>query len=122
MYGMASCRGGGGRGRRGTLLIVFMCDGLDKKRNDFWGREGVNLLRVKNAIQYSGREGVRCRMSEGGQRVDILHALHILWRVNTRPCVTWQKERTAKRVRIGEGREGVEGEVEGARGSPGIWS
>lgn len=37
-------------------------------------------------------------MSKGGQRVDILHALHILWRVNTRPCVTWQKERTAKRV------------------------
>lgn len=58
----------------------------------------------------------------GGQRVDILHALHILWRVNTRLCVTWQKERTAKRVRIGEAREGVEGEVQGARGSPGIWS
>lgn len=51
-------------------------------------------------------------MSKGGQRVDILHALHILWRVNTRPCVTWQKERTAKRVHIGEGRVGG---VEGAR-------
>lgn len=63
-------------------------------------------------------------MSKGGQRVDILHALHILWRVNTRPCVTWQKERTAKRVHIGEGRREWEKGEEWRRGkgSPGKWS
>lgn len=63
----------------------------------------------------SGIAGGRGKMSVigGCYRVDILHALHILWRVNTRPCVIWQKGAHRKKG------YGMGGQAEGEQGQPG---
>lgn len=66
----------------------------------------------------SGIAGGRGKMSVRGEarvcyRVDILHALHILWRVNTRPCVIWQKGAHRKKG------YGMGGQAEGELGQPG---
>lgn len=73
--------------------------------------EKCQLGRVKR-----GRQGEDERKREGGgvcYMVDILHALHILWRVNTRPCVIWQKGAHRKKG------YSMGGQAKGEQGQPG---
>lgn len=118
MYGMASCRGGG-RGR-GTLLIVFMCNGLDKKRNDFWRGWRGKLLRVKNAIQ-CGREG-----GGGWVRGDrgLTYCMHcIFYGASTRDHVSHGKRSAPQKgFTLGKGEESGRRGSTGGKGSPGKWS